>query len=366
MSAKYLIDNNRIFEAPGNDQTNTFFSQKNLHFQFFSSGREALFALLNQSRFLHSNKQVLLPAFLPEGILYPFQKMNWQITFYNLDQDGNPVWEEIENTPNTTIAILIHLFGVIRDADKFKNLLSPQTFLIEDFAHNSWSADFDFHNQPGHLLLFSPPKLIGLPDSAFWIENQKLNNKLNLQKASFTRFTYLFLRFLALLFDTIDYKWPFRFGHTPLKYLAILNQVLAYKTLMRFCHLPHKISNYSLHRLIRLDIAQINQKRISFAKRYVKGIDNQAIRLLSSSSPLAQIGFPIYAKNRSGLVNHLIQLGIRPTLFSEGWNNILKDKGELFTSSKDLMDSHLLLPLNHKLNMTDINSIIDAVNSFKS
>lgn len=365
MCAKYLIDNNRIFEARVNKHTNTFFSKKNLHFQFFSSGREALFALLHQTKFAQSKKQALLPAFLPEGILYPFQKMGWQITFYNLDQDGHPVWKEIEHAPPTDIAILIHLFGIIRDAEKFKSHLAPDSFFIEDFAHNLWSSDFDFHNRPADLLLFSPPKLVGLLDGAFWITKQNLNNKLNLRKTSLKRIAYLLYRFFALLFDTINYKWPFRLGINTIKYLAILNQVFAYKILMRFCHQPHQISNFSLRRLLHLDTSDITQKRIFFANHYARKIKNPAIQFPSSFAPLAQIGFPVNCNNRTALLSHLAQHGIRPTIFSEGWNQIIQDKRELFNPSKDLMDSHLLLPLHHKLKIADLDRVIDAINGFK-
>ena len=165
---KTWIDNNRILEI-GSKASGSISEAFASSPHYFASGREALFALLAAETFtdLTSTPSVLLPAFLPEGLYLPFKKKNWTILFYNLDQNGNPIWEEVQEKTSVKCAVLIHLFGIRRDAKKFQSLLPSSAILLEDFAHNT-PYSTDRISTVGDVLLFSPTKILGLPDGGFY------------------------------------------------------------------------------------------------------------------------------------------------------------------------------------------------------
>ena len=169
----------------------------------------------------------------------------------------------------------------------------------------------------------------------------------------------------SLFFHSLFEKWPIKVGKKTIKYFGILAYVIGYKILMRYCHRPHKISRISRYLLSRIDLKAIEKKRLEFAKTYAQQLNNPHIHFNPSPSTLAQIGFPIVCEERTTLIAHLNQANIAPTIFSEGWNFIPNDSGELFESSRHLLNHHVLLPLHHKLSTHQIEKIIQIVNNFK-
>jgi hypothetical protein len=67
---------------------------------------------------------VLLPAFVPEGIIAPFLRSDFNVVFYSLSRHLSPCWEHLDQllaTHSPKLAVMIHYFGT---AQPIQQLLS--------------------------------------------------------------------------------------------------------------------------------------------------------------------------------------------------------------------------------------------------
>ena len=135
---------------------------------------------------------------------------------------------------------------------------------------------------------------------------------------------------------------------------------------MKHCHTPVQMSNFSQKKIGQINWSEIAKTRLNFAQQYQEKLQQPAICLPTATSKYAQIGFPVFCLNRSKLLRHLAQSNIHPTCFDKAWNFISTEQMERFQQSIDLMNSHLLLPLNQKLTEAEIDKIIQTVNSFQN
>ena len=369
MATSKWLDNNRILEFKAKSQVFSLHSDTPFSISYFASGREALFALISSLPNFNptSKPTVLLPAFLPEGIIYPFKRSGWTIQFYELDYHGNPLWESFPSTVSVKIAILIHLFGIPRDSQRFKALLSDQTLFIEDFAHNHLSPKEQL-DLVGDIGLFSFPKLIGLPDGAALIQKNQNWALSKARRNSLLHLLYVGLRMNALLFDSFHHRWPFQILKPLLKKVAVFHTVLSYRILQRYCHKPHQISILSTWLLNHTDHQKIVDQRKNLYAIYTKQLSNPLIMPISAISvlPLAIIGYPILVKDRDDFLSYLEKHQIRATIFKEGWDFIPEAQRQQFKSSQKLLRQHILLPLHQKLSATDIERICNVINQYQA
>ena len=140
---------------------------------------------------------------VPEGIIYPFQKLNWSIHFYNLDHQGNPNWEELPKNKAFDLAVLIHLFGQIRNIERFKHSLCADTKILEDFAH-LLPDKTQFQELVGDFALWSLPKLLGLPDGALLFKHNSETQIYKPRKRTFTKWLYINLNYWSLSLNSFS------------------------------------------------------------------------------------------------------------------------------------------------------------------
>lgn len=333
----------------------------------FGSGREALFALL-QSR-VWPNKTVLLPAFLPEGVYYPFARSGWQIVFYEMDEYGNPEFEDLPNriaAQTPAIAVLIHLFGVVRDAARFKQNLPDTCLFIEDFAHSTTGRWLDGYQLIGDMALFSPPKLLGVVDGCELLCKEKSSWK-GVLRGSPVRSFYLVLRTGALLLATAADRWGHADASNVLDALAARCYNWAYRIHMLFCQKPHTFSRLGRWMLAHTPVETIADKRLGQAILYQQGLNNAHIRSLYDTrlGAIPIIGFPIKLTDRPHFEHYLHKQGISGAAYAPKWW-FLSDEATLqYPRAYQLWASHYVLPVNQKLSNADIQRVIAVVNRYQ-
>jgi hypothetical protein len=120
---------------------------------FTATGRSALYHLARMLDCPH----VLLPAFVPEGVLFPFVAGGKMIEFYRLTADLAPDWPSIQVYPKSLL-VIIHYFGNVVDTTP---AYPCNGAVLEDCAHaplhRPASADFT---------LYSLNKFLPTPDGA--------------------------------------------------------------------------------------------------------------------------------------------------------------------------------------------------------
>ena len=129
---------------------------------FFSHGRTALkFGLLELG--LGCEDEVLLPDFICNELLQPFDQLKIKYKFYSIDDQLNPKWSKLQKkvSDRTKGLLMIHFFGQPQDVKKFKDFCKKnELLLIEDNAHG-------FGGKFGNILLgtygdigFSSPRKV--------------------------------------------------------------------------------------------------------------------------------------------------------------------------------------------------------------
>jgi hypothetical protein len=362
------LDNVRVLEV-GRErhipQVLQRYDPDSLH--WFGSGREALLALLRGSDF--PLRCVLLPVMVPEGVIYPFQLMNWKIVYYDFDSSGNPDFEQVEkqvgaHTPD--IAVLIHLFGVIRDTRRMKSLLHADCLLVEDFAHTTFSPWLSQYESPADLLLFSPPKLLGVTDGCLMVA---LREGIRFERPiswSPLRSLYLFVRLASLTLGAAAQYAGYFDGLELLARGANWCYNLSYRLLMSYCKEPHTFSQIGKWLFDYTDHRHVAEKRTAQVAAYRQLLDNPLLTQLYSDEfgQMPLIGFPIKTDHRQALMAYLAAHGIRGAAYADHWWFVPDEERELYPNAWNLLQTHYVLPVNQKLSLSDIQLVIKRVNEF--
>lgn len=331
----------------------------------FGSGREALFALIQSRQWDHP--AVLLPAMTPEGLYFPFAHSGWKIIFYELDSYGNPDWEDIARRVRThppTVAILIHLFGIPRDIVRFRSLLPAETLFIEDFAHTMYGTWMASHPRIADAWLFSPPKLLGTTDGCIMVAFRTNVRFIAPRQLSTTRCLYLLLRLVSLGAATLS-QWLGRADTFDLfDFMAARAYGISYKLLMKYSPRPHSFSLIGRWLFRHAPQEHIGHHRLQQAAQYRQGLHNSQLQSLCNESPWPLIGFPIQIKNRKSFMSYLAEKGIRGAAYADSWWFVPKGMEQEYPVAQQLLQEHYVLPVNQKLTIEDITTIIEVVNSY--
>lgn len=105
------------------------------NFQFFSSGRAALFAILQHARDINGIKRILLPDYLCSSIVNTVKACKLESSFYQINSDLMPDLDFIRNEIRPTDSVLvINYFGLLKLEyvyDEIKRINSS-VLIIED------------------------------------------------------------------------------------------------------------------------------------------------------------------------------------------------------------------------------------------
>lgn len=335
--------------------------------RWFGSGREALLALLMGHPF--KRRTVLLPAMVPEGVYFPFQRQNWRIIYYDLDEYGNPDFEGVAERATAfapDMAVIIHLFGIVRDTVRFKSLLPEDCCLVEDFAHSTFCDWLAGYQSPADLCLFSPPKLLGVTDGCLIIALRSDLVFFPPRPWSWLRSRHLFARLASLALGAASQylgKWD---SLDVLARSATWFYNLSYRLLMRYCIHPHTFSRVGRWLLSHTDHQRVAEQRMRQVELYHQLLQNPLLKPIHSVDlgciPL--IGFPVVTPHRRELAAYLQQWGIRGAAYTDRWWFLPDEQRENYPHAWYLLQTHYVLPVNQKLSLSDIQLVIKRVNEF--
>lgn len=134
-------------------------------------GRDAL-RLICKHLNVRKGDEVLLPEFLCETAIHPFQETGAKIIFYRLDDKLDVDWEDFltKMNPNVQIALVNNYFGFPQKNIRaiWRLCAENSTFLIEDAAQAflSKSRENGLCGNIGDAAVFSFRKSVGVPDGA--------------------------------------------------------------------------------------------------------------------------------------------------------------------------------------------------------
>lgn len=130
-----------------------------------SSGRGAISLVLNQINPVL--RRAMLPSYVCESIIIPFEKAGYELIYYEVDQDFKP---QLEGLEETEIGVFLHMgyFGfptnnIVGDIVSF--LKRKKVIVIEDVTHTLFS-DFP-RNIENDFVVGSIRKWFGVPSGGF-------------------------------------------------------------------------------------------------------------------------------------------------------------------------------------------------------
>ncbi len=318
---------------------------------FYPFLRQGIFQLMKNYEF----KTVALPFYVAEGIYDPFLKLGFKIKHYDIDANGN-INKDIFNE-KIDVFVYVHLFGLYNEINiqlilRNKNKYS---FFMEDFAHSVYSNNLSL---TGDVCIFSFPKTIGVIDGACILFNKVPNPIARYSKSDFnTKLINIDLYFKLLVISNFSGKLIFvrkvlLFAWSKLKFMNY------YSRLMNIYATSYPtVSFFSKSILDHTNFKRISDYRISFAEIYLDNLNKNILFDIPRAYYLKQalFSFPIKVNKRDVFMRALQKENIVTIKLYNNWCF-----GKI--NNREIMDNHVLLPLNQNLKKADILRVIHCVN----
>lgn len=152
----------------------------------FSSGRCALFAILNDLGYVIGKRGVLLPNYLCESITNTIRDAGWTYSFYNINEYLHIDFTSLINFKKYDVIVLINYFGMIKLDDDIKRIkaLRPEMVIIEDDVQ----AYYEINNSIADYSFTSLRKWFPCPDGAEIKTARGLIRKTELQENNWAQY----------------------------------------------------------------------------------------------------------------------------------------------------------------------------------
>ena len=153
-------------ELLGKEIKNSFYdylSNNINHIEYFSTGRDAIFTLVN----IFKSGRIWLPNYLCKSIYDPIKKIRKEISFYNTNIDLSISDDFINKIKDKDIIFIINYFGIIQK-NLYEKLKGKDIRIISDICHSLINIDkigYIFTNSD--FVIMSLRKIGPFPDGAF-------------------------------------------------------------------------------------------------------------------------------------------------------------------------------------------------------
>mgnify|MGYP001576704093 CR=1 FL=1 len=124
-----------------------------------ATGRSAINHLIH----IAMPKAVLMPAYVPEGVIIPFQRLKVPIKFYKLREDLRPDLDHLQKLiAKGDMVVVIHYFGYLTETGALREIISNANgLLFEDCVHAAFAKAPD-----ADVALWSMNKFLPVVDGA--------------------------------------------------------------------------------------------------------------------------------------------------------------------------------------------------------
>ena len=337
-----------------------------------STGRSALLYLF-QSKFWNNDDSILIPAYVPEGIIKPIIASGIKISFYKLDHHLFPnlddLRSQVKQDPSICACIIIHPLGFEAPIDEIKQILNAHDILcIEDCAHGMFShyQSGEPFGQKGDCALFSLNKFLPVPDGAVLMSHLDSVN-LDVSKASQCSEHSVainhYMEHLAIN-SAISDSEDITLGSQLLddsaaaynRYYEIMNNDFSLRQMSRTTEVIQMSIDYE---------ALMANRRKNCQFLYQK-LDNAQINLLFTDYsdniiPLAVPALVPEVKREKWLFD-LQKKGISLATLVHRWNYIPANQEAKYSIEVQYINAHVLIPINEFLSEQHMTSLVSALN----
>lgn len=337
-----------------------------------STGRAALKFLFQRASWTY-NHTILIPAYLPEGIIRPIIASGIKIRFYKLDNHLFPNLEDLNfqvRTDNSICAcIVIHPLGFEAPIDAIKDILMPYHIIcIEDcaqglFSHYQSGGQF---GKKGDCALVSLNKFLPVPDGAVLLSHLESINleapEMN-QILENTQAIKYYMDHLAInsdIYDSLDFTSACEMmeasAHAYDRYYDAINTDLSFR----------QMSDISVKILNNIDYNLFIANRRRNCCFLYSSIDNHLIKFLFNdySDNIIPMAVPVIVpkEKRKKWLDELQKQGIFLATLIERWNYVPENQKAHFSVEVQYMESHVLIPINEFLSEQQMEYLVMALN----
>lgn len=351
IGSEFWIDNNNLDEARhGMPSWLSRFGDVVLT----SSGRGALSLMLSHVR--PSVKRVLLPSYICESIIRPFEIAGYELIFYDIDNYLKPI--NIEFIKCTNVGIFLHMgyFGFSTNevlSGLISSLKSKSVITIEDVTHTLFSQ----RDKPieSDFIIGSIRKWFGIPSGGFLASNKTMTFELMDSNVHFTNIRRLSLN------QKFEYMSS---GNESIKSTYLSGFNIAEQILDEDVR-PYKIDRESeviIKNLDKKELQSARQRNYDFLLKHLRDIGGIDVIFDNFENDVTPLFFPIFVKNnrdelRRKLINKEIYCPIH-------WPIPKQVNGHLNIITKNIYDSILSIPCDQRYQIEDMRRIMNEIVSF--
>lgn len=313
-----------------------------------ATGRSAVNHLIG----LATPKAVLMPAYVPEGIIVPFQRLNVPIKFYKLREDLRPDLDHLQKvlTPGAMV-VIIHYFGYLTETGALREIINKANgLLFEDCAHAAFARAPD-----ADVALWSMNKLLPVVDGAI------LRSRRRHIDVSCPERPPLPHHVMTAYHQHLDLNAHLALVTDPKQATDLENESrLAYEEYYSYINANltlHGQSEESKCIVANTDEEAIKTARSHNAASYYKVTPECMI--FRPKAPVAPFAYPIVIRpplNCEHVFECLLDIGVFAGRLIEKWDHLPKGD-ERFAIEHTFMDQHLLLPVGEEVTYDDIKRV---------
>ena len=324
---------------------------------FYSRGTWALYNGVIQALELKGKKNgvVWFPAYFCNEVLDPLRDKNIVLNFYPIKTNLEPDWDYLNNKlikSPADVFVIVHYFGFIFPVDKANEICKKfNMVLIEDGAHvlNKTTAIGN------NFRIYSPRKILAVPEIGILISKKPINNKVNLNKINTILFFWIFKYFTQYILSLFNFNWH--------SFNANNNNTIKNTKSISHQQFPTKFSL----KLLNLHEKNINIYAKSRLRNYL--MIDKSISKMNNIEPLFKIlpkeyapyVFPLIVKGDVSIIkNKLLHDGIPVTNWPELPLEVLQLSSD-YNYSIWLSKHLLLLPVHQSLKTKEINYIVSSL-----
>jgi hypothetical protein len=351
IGSEFWIDNNNLVED--SDEIPSWLSRFG-NVVLTTSGRGAISLLLEQVK--PRVKRALLPSYICDSVILPFEQAGYELTYYDVDRTFKPTDMDLIKNSNTGVFLHMGYFGFSTNkilSDLISKLKSESVITIEDVTHTLFSEQ----SKPikSDFIIGSIRKWFGIPSGGFLASDKIM--KFELIDAN--------VDFINIRMSSLHQKFEYiNSGNESMKatYLSGFNRV---EQILDEDIKPYKIDHESELIIKNLDNKELQsdrQRNYDFLLKHLRDVDGIEVIFNDVENDVTPMFFPIYVKsNRDELRRRLIEKEIYCPVH---WPTPKQVNGHLNIATKSIYDSILSIPCDQRYQIEDMRRIINEIVSF--
>ena len=319
-----------------------------------TSGRGAISLVLDQVK--PKVKKALLPSYICDSVIIPFEKAGYELTYYDVDKNFMPI--NIESIENSNTGIFLHMgyFGFPTNdnlTEIITNLKSKSVIIIEDVTHTLFSENYK--RIENDFIIGSIRKWFGIPSGGFIASDKNINHELLDADTEF----------INLRISSSHQKSEYmKSGNKSTKtiYLSGFNRA---EQLLDENTNPYKIDHDSELIIKNFDDKKLKSTRkqnYEFLLKQLNDVDGIEVVFNNLGNDVTPMFFPVYLKqNRDKLRLSLIDKEIYCPIH---WPIPKQLNEHLSIITKNIYDSILSIPCDQRYQIKDMRRITNEISNF--